>query len=110
MPTRNVQMPPKEFRYRNRSVPASGPGGTDITTKTTYVTSIRVHNRTGTAATLTIRDKDTTPFEYYTTISIAPNSIENERINDGNKFVSGINLFAGTADALTIEIVGFQSP
>lgn len=100
-----VAIPNVEFRYRNRSVPDNA---TDITAKTTYVTSIRVHNRTALAATFTMTDKDVTPFEYYTAINIAANSIANERIAAPIKFINGISISAGTADALTVEIFGWQ--
>ena len=102
-----IQLPDKEFRYRNRSVPNSG---TDISAKTTWVTSIRIQNRTGGAATITLVDKDTTPFEYYTAVSVPANTVFNERIAAPLKFVGGITITAGSANALTAEIFGWQDP
>jgi hypothetical protein len=101
-----------EFRYRNRAVLATP---VDIVAETVYVTSIRVHNRTATSATISIKDKDGTPFEYYEAVPVAGNSIVNERIAAGLshapgaaiKFVGGITIQAGTADALTIEVFGW---
>lgn len=100
-----------EFRYRNRAVSDSA---VDIVEETVYISSIRICNRTGSAATITIKDRDTVPFEYYEAVSIPANSVVNERIKVGSmppagglKFVNGINLDAGTDDALTIEIFGW---
>ena len=102
-----IRLPDKEFRYRSRSVPGSA---TDISTDTTWVTSIRIANRTGSAATITLTDKDGTPFEYYTAVSVPANGVVNERIATPLKFVGGISITAGTADALTAEIFGWQDP
>ena len=109
-----AQGPGSEFRYRSRAV-SDTPA--DITTHTVYVTSIRVHNRTGTAATFTLSDRDTTPFEYYEAVSVAGNTVFNERVATGSpgqpgaalKFVDGITIAAGTADSLTVEIFGWYA-
>lgn len=102
-----IVLPDKELRYRSRSVPDSA---TDITTKSGYVTSIRFCNRSGTAATITLEDKDTTPFEFYEAVSIAANSVSNERISTPLRFVGGLSIQAGTADAITAEIFGWTDP
>lgn len=108
MPTLlGIRVPDTEFRYRNRAAPNSG---TDIATATTWVTSIRICNRTASAVTFTLVDKDTTPFEYYSAVSIPARTVTNERIAAPLKFVGGITLTAGTADALTVEIMGWQDP
>lgn len=100
-----IAIPNLPFRYRNRAVLDSA---ATITEKTTYVGLIRIANRTGTDATITITDNAGTPFEYYTAVNIPANSVAQERIALPLMFVDGIIITAGTADALTIEVFGWQ--
>lgn len=81
--------------------------GTDVTTSDTCVDAIYVSNKTGSAATLTVRDRQGTPVEYATAFSIPANSIL--RLDFGfHKFTTGVNLVAGTATALNAITKGVQ--
>jgi len=95
----------KRFEYINRAAPNSA---TDITTKTTYVTKIRIANR-GAISTFTLADKSSTPVEKYEAVSIGANSVSSDVMSDNpEKFEGGITLTAGDADRLSVTIEGFQ--
>ncbi len=97
----------KRFTYINRDAPSSA---TDITAKTTYVTKIRILNRTGGALTISIDDKSGTPIEKYTSISIAANQITLEVMATmPETFTDGITINA-SATGLSVTIEGFQEP
>ena len=92
----------KPFFYQVRSAPTIA---ADISTKTTYIRKIRVHNRAGQSRTITIKDRQGTPFEMYDAVTVTKKELRGddwpfcpEQLTDG------INIVASGADvAVTIE-------
>lgn len=104
MPTiYGIKYPDKLFEYKSEAPTVAA----DLATVTTYVHVIRFSNTTAGAITVTLIDKAGTPMEWYKTVSIAANSVSNERIASPLKFEDGINLVASGA-GLDTYILGFS--
>lgn len=98
-------VPDKEFSHRERDVPNTP---TDRATVDTWVHQIRIVNRTAGAITFTLKDKDSTPFEFYDAVSIDANSVSTERLPTPLKFTGGITVEASAATGLNLIIEGWQ--
>lgn len=81
--------------------------GTDVATAATCVFTLFVSNTTGSAVTLTVKDKAVTPNTYISSFSIPANSNIVLPLW-GVKLTGGITLIAGTASALQAQVVGLQ--
>ncbi len=82
---------------------------TDVTTKTTWLWSLIVANVTGTAATLLVKDKQSTARTLYTG-SIAANSTLVLTFPSPVKLSGGMTWTAGTASALHASVSGYRLP
>ena len=84
---------------------------TSLTATTTCVAMIYATNTTATAATLTVQDQGTgcnsAACIWVDAFSVPPNSTVEWALN-GAKFASGIKWNQGTANALSVDIVGNQ--
>lgn len=89
------------FEYYNRSVSDSE---VEVVDRSLVVRFIRIHNRTATPATITIRDRATAPFSYYEDVEVAAHSVINESCN--LRFKDGITVESDTDDALTLYVLG----
>lgn len=97
MTTSNNKGPTRRVMDRLTLIPNSS---TDLTAKDAIVFSIHVTNVTGTAATVTIQDKQGTPRQILSAYSVPANSFVNIPFNEGLPMPGGITWVAGTASAL----------
>lgn len=81
--------------------------GSNLTTVDTCVFMLYLNNKTGSAVTATIQDRQGTPVSYSTSFSIPGNS-DVIRTFDGMKFVTGVTVIAGTGSALNARLRGVQ--
>lgn len=82
--------------------------GSALTSADTCVKRIYVTNKSASAAvTVTIRDKQGSPFSYLEAFSIPPSSSIPIDF-DMMKFVSGVQVIAGTATSLNARLIGVQ--
>lgn len=80
---------------------------TAVTSTTTKVQIIHCTNTTGSAATLTVANGAGT--EYFTTVSVAANSVMVVHYGTvGLTYTGGVKLQSGTASALKCQIEGVQ--
>lgn len=90
-----------------RFVPAVA---TDFTTKTAVVDMFTFSNKTGAAATVTVKDRSTNcnaaACEFLTTVSIAANSVTVVYMSGGVTFTNGINWQASAANTITASVRG----
>lgn len=82
---------------------------TDLTTSDTWIFQLTITNVTGTAATITLTDKNTSPLDLMKTISIPANTIVVIAWPEGQLMKGGINWVSGTASALNASLVAFQT-
>jgi len=80
----------------------------DLTTTDTWIFQIVVANKTGSAVTFTVKDKQSTPLELFNAVSLAANSITVAAFPEGVKMIGGVNWVAGTASALIAEVYAFR--
>lgn len=100
--------PPGPYLVNNlRFVPAVA---ADFTTKTASVDMFTFSNKTGTAATVTVKDRSTNcaaaACEFLTAVSIAPNSATVIYMSGGVTFTGGINWVASAANTITASVRG----
>lgn len=81
--------------------------GSAITTADTCVFYVYANNKTANPVTLTIRDRQGTPFEYSTSFAVPANS-DVKREFDGHRFILGVTAIAGTAASLNLVLMGVQ--
>ena len=74
--------------------------GTDLTTKDSILYNIHVCNVTGSAATFTLTDKQSTPRYVLNAYSVPANSFVNIAFQEGLLMSGGVTWSAGTANAL----------
>jgi len=80
----------------------------DLTTTDTWIFQIVVANKTASAVTFTVKDKQSTPRELFDAVSLPADSITVAAFPEGVKMIGGINWVAGTADALIAEVFAFR--
>lgn len=73
---------------------------TALTSKNAVLFGIHVCNVTGTAATLTVKDKQSTPVRLLQAYSIPANSFVHIDFPEGVPMTGGVNWSSGTASAL----------
>lgn len=98
-----IRIPDKPLTYQQVIGNASAD---DIATKDCWITRVRVSNPTAGALTVTLKDKRGTPLNHYGGVSIAANSVSNERIEPPLKCVGGADIQASGA-GLVGDIAGF---
>jgi hypothetical protein len=81
--------------------------GSALTSADTCVFYIYANNKTGSAVTLTLQDKQGTAVVYSTTFSIPANS-DVRRDFAGHKFLGGVQAIAGTSSAINAVLMGVQ--
>lgn len=82
---------------------------TDLTTTDTWIFQLTITNVTGTAATITLTDKNTSPLDLMKTVSIPANTIVVVAWPEGQLMKGGINWVSGTTSALNASLVAFQT-
>jgi hypothetical protein len=81
----------------------------DLTVKDTWLEQVVVANITGTAATFTLKDKQSTPRSLLV-ISVPANDTKIYTFPSPVKMPGGVNWVAGTSAALNASIVGYRLP
>lgn len=80
----------------------------DVFTADVYVTEISITNKSSSATTLTMKDKQSTPRELVPTTTINANSVHEFRF-DGRFCPGGLTWQAGAADSLVVYVRGRSS-
>ncbi len=81
--------------------------GSNLTTADTCVFKLYLNNKSSSAVTVTLEDRQGTPISYSTSFSLPGNS-DVMREFGGMRFVSGVKVTAGTATALNARLLGVQ--
>lgn len=97
--------PQRQIARGYQTVPSSL---TDVTTTNTVIYQLTVANKTGTAATLLIQDRQGTSKTIIPTVSIAANTVYVIAWPEGTYCTGGMKWQAGTGSALDAEIVAVQ--
>lgn len=100
-----LQVGDTEFHVQIRDVPSAT---TQVTAVDTFVTDIWLTNRTATAITITIEDKQGTPYELFEVVSIGANTFEYAHFVTPFKFTGGIDHSASVATGLNVSYRGWQ--
>jgi len=101
-----VAYPNKVFTFEERDVPNSL---TDATAVDTWVIEVIITNRTSAAITLTLQDKQSTPFEFLEASSFPANKTSYITFRRPRKFTGGISRQASAATGLNLVIEGYQT-
>lgn len=97
MVTSNNRGPLRRVSSQITVVPNSD---TALTSKNAVLYAIHVANVTGTAATLTVKDKQSTPRRLLEAYSVPANSFVHIEFQEGVPMTGGVNWSSGTASAL----------
>ena len=100
-----IQVGDTEFHVQVRDVPDSS---TEVTASTTWITDIWISNRTASAITVTVEDKQGTPYELLEAVLIGANTIEYAHFVTPFKMTDGIDHEASVAAGLNITYRGWQ--
>lgn len=94
-------------KQRARGIELVPNTATDVTSTDSTVFQITAVNKTGTAATLLVQDRQGTPRTLIPTVSIPGNTVFVAAFPEGVYMTSGVTWTAGTANAIEAEILVF---
>lgn len=82
---------------------------TDLIAHDAWVFQVVLCNTTGSAATITVADKQSSPLNLFAAFSVGANTTVTFNFPEGVKMIGGIRWSQGTANAINAEVVGWHA-